>query len=131
MSAQSKQAQQVAKQLFSLSLVDGAVSPERVSGVLEYVEKHRPANPLLVLRAYQRLIEVELAKSRAVVEHAGNVDNAVLKNIAAALTTRYKRNVTAVSKPNSSLIAGLRVKIGDDVFESSVAGRLQALAEAK
>lgn len=130
MSAQLKKAQQTARQYFKLSLVDGVISQERVSGVLQYLEKNPPSNLLLVLKCYQRLVAAELAKSVAVVEHAGTVDNSVLKGIAAAFTKHYKRAISAVSSPRPSLIAGLRVKIGDDVYESSVAGRLRALAEA-
>ena len=34
MSAQSRSAQQLARQLFKLSLEDGAISPERVAGLV-------------------------------------------------------------------------------------------------
>ncbi len=49
MASHAKVAQQFARQLFSLSLVDGAVSGDRVAGVLEYVEKHAVPNPVMVL----------------------------------------------------------------------------------
>ena len=39
-----------------------------------------------------------------------------------------QRPVSAVAKPNPSLLAGLRVRVGDDVFENSVAGQLATLA---
>ncbi len=128
MSAQTKKAQQFARQLFKLSVVDGTVSAERVAGVLEYVEKHKPAHPLLVLQAYQRLIARELAKSEARVEHAGAIDSSVLGNIASFMSARYGRTITASAKANPALIAGLRVRVGDDVFESSVAARLASLS---
>ncbi len=130
MAAHAKKAQQFARQLFKLSLVDGAVSPERVAGVLAYVEKQKPANPVTVLRAYRRLIATELAKGQALVEHAGAVNDATLAGIAAALTRKYRRPVTASAKANPALLAGLRVKVGDDVYESSVAGQLAALSTA-
>ena len=78
MASHAKAAQQLARQLFKLSVVDGAVSAERVAGVLAYVEKHRPANPVMVLKAYQPLVAAELARSQAVVEHAGAVSDAIL-----------------------------------------------------
>jgi len=130
MAAHAKHAQQFARQLFKLSVVDGAVSPARVAGVLEYVEKHRPANPVMVLRAYRRLVAAELAKSTATVEHAGFVNSHVLDAIAAALSKKYNRPITWTAKPDASLLAGLRVRVGDDVYESSVAGQLGALAAA-
>ena len=126
----AKQAQQFARQLFKLSVVDRAVSADRVTGVLEYVEKHKPANPVMVLKAYYRLIATELAKGEAIVEHAGTITDATLAAIAAAMTKRYGRAVTATAKPNAALLAGLRVHISDDVYEASVAGQLAALSTA-
>ncbi len=78
MASHAKAAQKLARQLFKMSVVDGAVSAERVEGVLAYVEKHRPANPVMVLKAYQRLVATELAKGEAVVEHVGAVNGAML-----------------------------------------------------
>lgn len=130
MAAHVKKAQQYARQLFKLSLVNGTVSSERVAGVLDYVEKHKVANPIIVLKAYARLVENELAKSRAVVEHAGAIGDATLSTIAAAMTKKYSRPVTAVAKSNPALLAGVRVQVGDDVYESSVASQLAALSAA-
>jgi F-type H+-transporting ATPase subunit delta len=128
MASHQKQAQQLARQFFKLSVVDGAVSPERVEGVLAYIEKHRPAKPLLVLQAYHHYIARELAKSHAVVEHAGALADVALRSLEGALSQKYKRPVTATAVHNAELIAGLRLRIGDDVYESSIAGQLEQLA---
>jgi F-type H+-transporting ATPase subunit delta len=130
MAGHAKVVQKLARELFRLSLDQGAVSPERVAGVLAYVEKHCPANPVMVLKAYQRLIAAELARRQAVVEHAGPLSDSVLSSLAAALGSRYHRPVTAIARPNPALIAGLRVRLGDDIYEASVAGQLAALATA-
>ena len=130
MASKSKIAQQFARQLFTMSMVDGAVSPERVGGVLEYVEKNPPHNAILVLKAYHRLVATEVAKSQPVVEHAGAVTDGMLAAIAAAMSKKYGRTVTATAKPNPALLAGIRVHVGDDIYESSVAGQLAALASA-
>jgi F-type H+-transporting ATPase subunit delta len=130
MANHAKIAQQFARKLFTLSLVDGTVSAERVGGVLAYVEKHNPANPVMVLKAYHRLIATELAKSEAIVEHAGPVNEAMLAAIASAMSKKYGRTVTATSKPSAALLAGIRVHVGDDIYESSVAGQLASLASA-
>jgi F-type H+-transporting ATPase subunit delta len=84
----------------------------------------------MVLKAYSRLIATELAKSEAMVEHAGTITAATLAAIAAAMTKKYGRAVTVTAKPNPALLAGLRVHVSDDVYESSVAGQLAALAAA-
>lgn len=119
-----------AKQLLQLSLENGVVSAERVAGVLEYLEKNPPARPQAVLAAYHKLVAAELAKGEARVEHAGPVTPAALAGISAALGKRYGRAVTTVAKANPALLAGIRVRIADDVYESSVAGQLAALRGA-
>ncbi len=130
MSAGKKQIQQLARQFFKLSLANGTVSADQVGGVLAYIEKHRPANTTAVLKAYQRLIATEVARGQAVVEHAGLASSAALDAIATALSAKYHRPITWVAKPAPALLAGLRIRVGDDVYESSVANQLGALAAA-
>jgi|UniRef100_UPI004049A2E0 F-type H+-transporting ATPase subunit delta len=128
MAAHHKQAQQLARQLFKMSLVNGVVDAAQVGGVLAYVEKHQPANPVMVLQAYLQYITRELAKSSAIVEHAGSIKDGVLRSLEGALTQKYKRQVTASAVHNAALIAGLRLRIGDDVYEASIAGQLEQLS---
>lgn len=130
MASGKKQVQQLARQLFNLSIVNGELSAERVAGVLQYIESHRPANTVAVLKAYQRLVAVEVARGQAVVEHAGPVSDSVLANIAGTMSKKYGRKVASIARRNDALLAGLRVRVGDDVYESSVAGQLAALASA-
>lgn len=130
MASGNKQIQQLAHQLFKLSLENGAVSTARVAGVLEYLEKHRPKHVTAVLRVYHRLMAAEIARSQAIVEHAGPLDQPALVQIAAAMARKYNRPITPLAKRNDALLAGVRVRIGDDTYESSVAGQLAALASA-
>lgn len=123
-----KKTKALAKQLFKLSLVNGAVSPEQVTGVLGYIEQSAPRHALTLLKLYHRAISIEVARSQAVVEHAGPVTDATLKSIEAAMTRKYSRPVTASAKPNPQLLAGLRVRVGSDVYESTVAGQLANLS---
>lgn len=126
----NKKTKALAKQLFKLSLVNGAVSADQVAGVLGYIEKNVPRHALALLQLYHRAIATELAKSNALVEHAGPISDGTLKLIESALTRKYKRPVAATARPNAKLLAGLRVRIGSDVYESSVSGQLAALSSA-
>jgi len=124
----SRQSQQLARHLCRLSLADGAVSAERVDAVLAYLREHPPRQPLAVLKHYRRLIARELARSQALVEHAGAINAAILLAIETALSRRYRRPIAVAARPDPQLIAGLRIRVGDDVYESSVAGQLATLA---
>ncbi len=122
---------QLVKQLTSLSLDDeGAVIADKVAGVLAYLEKHPPSSPMGILKVYHRRIATELAKTNAVVEHSGQISDSILGSISGALSQKYKRVINATARHNDDLIAGLRVRIADDVYESTVAGQLDALANS-
>jgi F-type H+-transporting ATPase subunit delta len=124
----SKQSRQFARQLFNLSLADGQISAEQVGGVLAFLSKHPPRQPLTVLRHYQRLVATQLARNRALVEHAGSIDDRVLRSIETSFARKYRRPVAAEARPAPALIAGLRIRVGDDLYESSVASQLAALS---
>ncbi len=126
--AADKKTKLLARQLFKLSVVDDQVSAEQVSGVLAWVEKHSPRQSLALLHLYQRLIATELSRSQALVSHAGSLPDGVLARIGQAMAKKYHRTITPSAKPDTSLIAGIRVRVGDDLYESSVAGQLAALS---
>lgn len=125
-----KKTKLLAKQLFKLSLVNGAVSAEQVAGVLAYIEQTAPRQSLSLLKLYHRAIAAEFAKSQALVEHAGPVSDATLKLIEGTMSKKYNRAVTVSARPNPRLLAGVRVRIGSDVYESSAAGQLGQLSQA-
>jgi F-type H+-transporting ATPase subunit delta len=124
----SKQSNEFARQLFRLSIEGDQISAERVAAVLAHLALHPPRQPLAVLRRYYRLVARQLARNRALVEHGGPVDDGLLRAIEVAFTRKYRRPIAAAARPNPDLIAGLRVRIGDDVYEASVAGQLAVLS---
>jgi F-type H+-transporting ATPase subunit delta len=126
--AADKKTKLLAKQLFKLSLVDGQVSAEQVTGVLGWMDVHSPRRPLALLKIYQRLILTEIAKSRAIVSHAGPLGGGVLAQIEQAMTKKYHRPIAATPQLDSTLLAGVRVRVGSDLYESSVAGQLASLS---
>jgi F-type H+-transporting ATPase subunit delta len=130
MASKVKATRHLARTLFRLSVVNGAISDERVGGVLEYIRKEKVSSKPALLRAYHRLVAAEAAKSVAAVEHAGGLAAGALASISAAMTKKYGRPVSATARANPALIAGLRVRVGDDTYESSVAAQLEALASA-
>jgi F-type H+-transporting ATPase subunit delta len=126
--AADKKTKLLARQLFKLSFANGRISADQVSGVLGWVNKNSPRQSLSLLKIYQRLVVTELAKSQAVVSHAGPVGPNVVAQIESAMTEKYGRPIQASASPDSSLLAGIRVRVGDDVYETSAASQLAALS---
>ena len=122
-----KQIKTYAKSLFKLCLVDGEFSEEHVSAVLQVLEKNPPRNYVSVLRAFLKYVQREVANRTAEVEYAGTISDTTVQNIAKSLSASYRRSISVKTKQNDELIAGLRVRVGCDVYESSIAGALQEL----
>lgn len=122
-----KQIINYAKSLLKLSLEDGLFSEERAAAVLQYLEKNPPRKYASVLKQYLKLVQREVANSTAAVEHAGEISATAVEAIQSKFSAHYGRNISVTTSPNDSLIAGLRVRVGCDVYDSSVAGALKEL----
>ncbi|MBK1879507.1 F0F1 ATP synthase subunit delta [Pelagicoccus mobilis] len=122
-----KQISNYAKGLLKVSLEDGQFSEERAAAVLQALEKNPPRNYASVLKEYLKLVQREVANSTAAVEHAGELSASALEAIKAKFTAHYGRPITVTASQNDDLIAGLRVRVGCDVYDSSVAGALKEL----
>lgn len=125
-----KQIRATARLFLKLSVENGQVSEARVRDVLTWFEQKTPANAAAILREYQRLIEREINRSLARIEHAGPLPEGTSAAIAASLAKLYGRPVNATARENPALLAGVRISIGDDVFERSIASQLETLAAA-
>ncbi len=124
---QDKHIKEFAKQLLKMSLENGEISAERVDGVSKSLEKTPPRRPVATLKAYLKLVEREVAKSTAVISHAGELSSELASNIAKQLSSKYGRGIAAVTREDPSLIAGLRVVVDCDVYDASIASSLATL----
>lgn len=122
-----KKTRQFVRNLFKLSLEDGRVSESRVSEILAWVDKEKPRHGPTLLREYLRLITTEINKSVARIEHAGDLAPGALSKIAETFSERYGRPIETTAVANPDLIAGLKIRIGCDVYENSIASQLAAL----
>ncbi len=120
-----------AKKLARLSLdADGQIGAERVQFVLSSLGGQTVRARRALLKAYLHYLKIEDRRSCLLVEHAGDIAPAELDAMRDRLGKKYGRTLRLETRDNAALIAGLRATVGDDIYESSVAGRLAALQSA-
>ncbi|MGJ8640528.1 MAG: F0F1 ATP synthase subunit delta [Opitutaceae bacterium] len=124
-----KKITQLAKKLVELSKDNGVVTEAKVSEVLAGLKQVKHRHHLTVLKSFLNYLRREVALQTAVVATPGALSAAALKAIETNYSKIYGRPITATTVQDSSLIAGVRVRVGDDVYDASVSGRLQRLAE--
>lgn len=117
-----------ARKLVMLSVVDGQISSERVAAILESLSARPPRALRRLLKLFKRGLFLELRRSRAMVEHSGEVDSSVFAELERTFSEQYGRPIAVESRLRPDLIAGIRVRVGDDVYDSSIAGQLAALS---
>lgn len=123
----SKQARRDAKQLFNSCKVNGLVDENRVRQAVNAVITQKPRGFAEILSHFQRLLKLDIERRTARVESAVAPSDALKAEVTANLAKRYGAGLTVSFTTNPELIGGLRVKIGSDVFDGSVKGRLSEL----
>ena len=122
-----KDSRKLTKQLFQSSFTGGRLDEKKVASAARIVATTKPRNFLGILKEYQHLIRLEVAKHHAVIESATPLDKKTSDQLLANLRTRYGADLTTEFKTSPELLGGLRIKIGSDVFDSSVRERLARL----
>ena len=120
----------LAKKLVELSKDNGVVTESKVVEVLSGLQQVQHRHHLTVLKTFLNYLRREVALQTAVVSTPAGLSDDALAAIEAQFSRLYNRPVNAVTQQDTSLIAGVRVRVGDDVYDASVAGRLQRLAES-
>ena len=120
----------LAKKLLELSKDSGVVTEFKVTEVLAGFRQVQHRHHLTVLKTFLNYLRREVALQTAVVSTPTKLSDDALKAIEVQFSKLYSRPVSAVTQPDTTLIAGVRVRVGDDVYDASVAGRLQRLAES-
>jgi F-type H+-transporting ATPase subunit delta len=122
-----KDSRKLTKQLFQSSFTGGRLDEKKVSAAAKIVATSKPRNFLGILKEYQRLVRMEVAKHHAIVESATPLDKKTNDQLVSNLQAKYGKDLTTEFKVSSELLGGLRIKIGSDVFDGSVRERLARL----
>lgn len=126
----SKQAQRDARQLFRSCLVNGALDESRMSHAVKLLAEKKPRGFVEILARLHRLVKLDEAKRAAIVEGAVAIPADQQANIKANLEKRYGARLNVNYVVNPSLIGGLRIQVGSDLYDGSVKTRLEQLANS-
>ncbi len=126
----SKQARREAKQLFRSCLVNGVLDEAKARQAVQKVIELKPRGFAGILGHFQRLVKLDIDRRTAKVESATPLAPDLQQSVQANLTRVYGAGLNISFSQNPSLIGGLRIKVGSDVYDGSVQARLAALQES-
>lgn len=124
-----KQARRDAKHLFLTCRSNGVVDDAKVRQAVSAVIAQKPRGFAAILNHFQRLLKLDIDKRSVRVESAVAAAEPLKQSITANLAKRYGPGLEVAFGVDPSLIGGVRIKVGSDVFDGSVKARLTALEE--
>jgi F-type H+-transporting ATPase subunit delta len=125
----NKETRQLSKQLLRASYTDGQLDSGRISSLVKSLIDKKPRNYINILEAYKRLIRLEVEKRTATIETASELTEEAGAEIAANLIQKYGVGLDTKFVVNPELLGGMRIRVGNDVWDSSVLNRLQRLQQ--
>jgi F-type H+-transporting ATPase subunit delta len=125
----NKETRQLAKGLLRASFVDDKLDSGRVSSLTKSLIEKKPRHCIQVLEAYKRLLRLEVEKRTATIETATELSPEAGGQIVENLKRRYAGDLTARFVVRPELLGGMRIRVGSDVWDSSVSNRLQRLQQ--
>ena len=115
--------------LFRDVLVDGALDENRLLQAAQLIGQEKPRGYLAILSHLQHLAKLDEDRRTARVESAVPLDAQMETSLKDKLARRYGRGLRISFHVNPVLLGGLRIRVGSDVYDGTVSGRLKQLEE--
>ena len=124
-----KEVRQIGREMLCARFTDGQLDRGRVASVVDSVLAKRPRNYLKILEYYKRLLRLEAEKRHARIETATTLETQIASQVALNLARRYGTDLTTDFVTNPTLLGGMRIRVGSDVWDGSVRNRLEKLQQ--
>jgi F-type H+-transporting ATPase subunit delta len=126
----SKAAAATARRLYGFCQSAGRLDEQKLRTVTGRLVESKPREFRAILGALQRLARLEIERRKVVIESAVELDAASRQRVEAGLVAQYGGDLAFQYQLNPALLGGLRIRVGNDVFDGSVQGRLDRLSRA-
>jgi F-type H+-transporting ATPase subunit delta len=126
----NKEARKLSRLMLKNSFTSGKLDEEKISRMVQSVLETKPRYYVEVLKDYQHLLYLEAEKRRAVIESATPLNRSLGDRIIENLKAHYGEDLTTEFRTNPELLGGLKIKIGNDVWDGSIKHRLNQLQES-
>ena len=123
----TRRTKRAARTLFRLCVTEGALDQDRARLVARKLAGSRRRGALRILSSFHRLVRLDRDRHTALVESAVPLADALRSRIGSGLARTYGPSLKTSFGENPALIAGVRIKVGSDVYDDTVRARLAAL----
>jgi F-type H+-transporting ATPase subunit delta len=105
------------------------LDPGRIASLVDSLIAKKPRHYIDVLKNYRRLLRLELEKRQAKIETANEMDSATSSELVSNLKKKYGSDLATEFVVNPELLGGMRIRVGNDVWDGTVRNRLERLQQ--
>ena len=124
----SREAATTARRAFRMCVEGDRVVDDKLRKVFKKIAEQKPRGWQAILHELKRLTRLEMERRQVLVESAEELDSASQERVKAGLVKKYGDDLTFEFKVNAELLGGMRVRVGNDVWDGSVKTRLDRLS---
>ncbi len=118
-----------AKSLFRICRTEKGLDEERLRKVIGIITKQRPRGYLQVLGRLGQLVRLEVARATHELVSATKLDDGG-KAVFGVLEKHFGKPLEQRAEVRPEVLGGLRIRVGSDVWDATIRGRLEALARS-
>ena len=122
----NREARRQARKLFRACVTAGQLDESRVRAAVKGIAVEKPRFYLQILHRLKALVEIEVDKRTHVVETALPLADAGVSTLA-SLRERFGIPLATAYRINPALLGGVILRVGSDVWDGSIRGRLRSL----
>jgi F-type H+-transporting ATPase subunit delta len=125
----NKEIRRLTREMLRASFTDGQLDRGKIASLVQSLIAKRPRHLMAVLQYYKRLLRLEIGKRHARIESATQLSPQAAFDIGARLKRKYGDDLTTEFVVDPTLLGGVRVRVGSDVWDGTLRNRLERLQQ--
>jgi F-type H+-transporting ATPase subunit delta len=125
----NKEVRQIGREMLRGSFTDGQLDRGRIASLVQSVIARKPRRYIDILHYYRRLLRLEIERRHAKIESATQLAPEAAIKVVEKLKKKYGADLTSEFVVDPTLLGGMRVRVGSDVWDGTVRTRLQRLEQ--
>jgi F-type H+-transporting ATPase subunit delta len=125
----NKEIRRLSREMLRASFTDGQLDRGKVASVVQSLISKRPRHFMSVLHYFRRLLRLEIEKRHARIESAIPLTTQAAFDIGVRLKRKHGDDLTSEFVVDPTLLGGVRVRVGSDVWDGTLRDRLERLKQ--
>lgn len=126
----SKDAARAARRIYRLCAPEGRLDEDKMRTVFKKIGASKPRDYRAIMHSLLNLVRLDQESRQVHVESASELDTSSRVRIEKNLSEQYGEGLSFTYSTDPELLGGVKIRVGNDVWDGSVQSRLERLANA-